>query len=543
MKKIMFFSGQDTLSNVKILIIIILVLSFTFRFINLDQKSYWDDEAFTALRISGYTEYEVVEKVSSVERVSVTDLSQYQSLNAEKNLIDTISSLALEEAQHPPLYYVMARFWMQWFGNSMVSIRALAAVISLLALPSIYWLCVELFGSSGIAWLAVQLLAISPFQVLYAQEAREYSLWIVTILLSSASLLKAIRTNTKISWGIYAATLALSLYTFPSSVIVAVAHGVYIIAIEGFRLTQKLITYILASLAGLLAFSPWLLVIITNLYHLKKIVAGQGGMPILSLMKTWAFNLSRMFIDTNHERAVINFGFENNLTYLIQVSLVGLIVVLVGYSIYYLCRHSSKKAWLFILSLILVTSLPIMLKDLIYASTKSIIPRYLIPGYLGIQISVAYLLANKISSTASQQKFGKIMMCALFSGAIFSCVMITQANDWWTKSHSDTNLQAAKLINQVERPLLISDGSMGRILGLSHQLNSQVQLQLKPYCHTCRVLPPSVVKQDIFKIPDEFDVFLFAPSVELKKAMEQNSNYQLQPLSIDLWRINKASNQ
>lgn len=540
MKKTLFISGQDSFTYLRILIVIILALSFTFRFINIDQKSYWDDEAFTALRVSGYTEYEVVEKVSSVERISVPDLSKYQSYNTEKSLTDTISSLALEEAQHPPLYYVMARWCMQWFGNTMVSMRSLAAVISLLALPSIYWLCLELFSSSWTAWIAVQLLAISPFQVLYAQEAREYSLWIVTILLSSASLLGAIRTQKKLHWGIYTATLALSLYTFPSSVTVAVAHGVYVIARESFRLTKTVIAYILASLAGLLAFSPWLWVIVTNLNHLKKIVGGQGNMPALSLIKTWAFNLSRIFIDTNHERAVINFGIENNFTYLIQISLVGLIVVLVGYSIYYLCRHSSKNAWLFILSLILVTCLPIMLKDLISEGTKSIIPRYLIPGYLAIQISVAYLLANKINSTSYKQKFWKIVMCAIFSGAIFSCVMISQSNYWWTKSHSDRNIEAARLINQVERPLLISDDSIGRILGLSHLLKPEVQLQLKPYCHTCRELPPSVVNKDILNIPHDFDVFLFTPSLELKNAIEENKNYQVQPLTVNLWRLKKA---
>ena len=39
-----------------------------------------------------------------------------------------------------------------------------------------YWLCLELFESSVTAWLAVAIIAISPFQIVYAQEARPYSL-------------------------------------------------------------------------------------------------------------------------------------------------------------------------------------------------------------------------------------------------------------------------------------------------------------------------------------------------------------------------------
>jgi uncharacterized membrane protein len=142
--------------------------------------------------------------------------------------------------------------------------RTLPALFSLLALPCIYWLCLELFESSLTGWVAVALLAISPFQVLYAQESREYSLWTVTILASSLALLRARRRQTKASWFIYAVTLTLSLYTFLFSALVALGHGIYIVAIERFRLTKVLISYLLALLAGMLLFSPWLIVFITN---------------------------------------------------------------------------------------------------------------------------------------------------------------------------------------------------------------------------------------------------------------------------------------
>lgn len=521
------------------LLVTVLVLGLIFRFINIDKKAYWDDEAFTSLRTSGYTEAELVERVASVDRISVKDLDKYQNTNLEKGLNATINSLALEDPQHPPVYYVITWFWVQWFGNSVAAFRSLSALLSLLALPCIYWLCRELFDSSLTAWIAVALIGISPFHILYAQEAREYSLWTVTILLSSASLLQAIRLNTKLKWGIYAATVALSLYTFPFSAIVTVAHGIYVITIEGFRFSKRMITYLLASIAGFIAFAPWLGVIITNLNHINKTVGGQGNMPTLSLVKIWTFNLSRIFIDTNHERAVIDFGFENPLTYVIQITLVALLVILSGYSLYFLCRTTSKQAWLFVVTLILVTCLPIMLKDLIDGAARTIILRYLTPGYLGIQISVAYLLATKIITISRQQKLWQIVLCLLLSGAVFSNVIISQANYWWTKSHSDVNFHAAEFINRANRPLLVSDGSMGMILGLSHQINPQVQLQLKPYCHTCRATSPAVMKKNLFPIPDGFDVFLFAPSNELIKEIEKDAKYKMEPISAELWRLDK----
>jgi len=519
------------------ILILVLILGVFLRFVNIDKKAYWDDEAFTSLRVSGYKEYELVEQVASVNKVSVGELSQYQNLNPQKNLIDTIQSLASEDPQHPPLYYIITWFWVHLFGSSIASFRIVSALISLIALPGIYWLCWELFASPLTASIAAVFIAISPFHVLYAQEAREYSLWTVMILLSSASLLYANRLNTKSSWGIYTAVVTFSLYTFPSSIIVTLAQGVYLAIRNSFRPTQQLLAYVLASVTAFLAFTPWLMVIMTNLSHINKTVGGQGNMSRIALVKTWAFNISRIFIDSNNEREVINFGFENSFTFLIQILLVCLLVFLSAYSIYFLCRHSSRESWLLIITLISVTSLPIMLKDLVEGGTRSIILRYLTPAYLGIQISIAHLISEGLICKKNWQKLGKIFICVLLSGSIVSCLVSAQATSWWTKSHSDINIAAAKLINQSHHPLIVSDGSMGMILGLSHELNPQVQLQLKPYCHTCIVTPSAVSQKRLFPVPDGFDVFLFDPSAKLIQEVKAYPSYKIDLVGVDIWRL------
>lgn len=250
----------------RFLIAVLLVLGIFFRFVNLDRKIYWFDETYTSLRVSGYTEQEVIGQVFDGSIISVEDLLKYQHTNPEKNLANTIESLAKEDAQHGPVYYIIVRLWVQWFGNSPAVTRSLSAFISLLVFPCIYWLCLELFESPIVGWTAVALIAVSPFHVLYAQEAREYSLWTVTILLSSAALLRAMRLKTKASWRTYAAILALSLYTFLFTGLVALGHGIYVALTERFRLTKISIAYLLSSLAGLLAFLPWLLVVINGFF-------------------------------------------------------------------------------------------------------------------------------------------------------------------------------------------------------------------------------------------------------------------------------------
>src|SRR5262245_22388802 len=113
--------------------IVLLVIGVFFRFVNLDQKLYWGDEVATSLRISGYPYVEMEQQIGTGRVVSVADLQKYQYPSPEKTAIDTIKGLALEESQLTPLYFMMVRFWVQLFGNSVAITRSLSAVISLLA--------------------------------------------------------------------------------------------------------------------------------------------------------------------------------------------------------------------------------------------------------------------------------------------------------------------------------------------------------------------------------------------------------------------------
>ncbi len=370
----------------RFLIIVLLVLGIFFRFVNIDRKLYWYDETATSLRVSGYTwaelEHQLFEHVASIE-----DVQHYQHINPDKGVINTIKSLAVEEPQHPPLYFVMTRFWVQWFGNSVAVRRSLSALVSLLVFPSLYWVCLELFEFSLVGWVAIALVAVSPFHVLYAQEARQYSLWTVTILLSSAALLRAMRIKTKLSWGIYAATVALGLYTFLFSALVAIGHGIYVVIIESFRLSKTLTAYLLASLAGFLAFAPWIFFVLTNFSQIRATTSWtRDNIHLSDLLKMWILNLNRIFFDV-----VSSFRPEFLLIYL-------LIIIIELYSIYFLCVKTHKRVWLFVLTLIGTTALILSLPVFIDKGKISTVTRYLIPCYLGIQLAVAYLFTTQVTS-------------------------------------------------------------------------------------------------------------------------------------------------
>lgn len=500
-------------------IIFLLILGIIFRFINIDKKPYSFSETITLSQIYGYTDTEITEVLNG-QVITIQDLHKYQHPNSEKTLFNTIEGIGAK-AQLTPLYFILARFWVQWFGDS--TIRSLSATLSLLAFPCIYWLCLELFGSPLFgspvtAWVAIALLAVSPFHLLYAQEAQPYSLWTAAILLSHAALLQAVRIQKKWSWGIYAATVSISLYSHLFSLLVVAGHCIYVLFVEPFYKGKTFRAYIIASSLGLLAFVPWL-VAIHNFQFMREILTQH--IP----SRNFFSNVSLIFSD---------FNFTENSLLLSQI----LVAILTCYSVYFLYNYALKKTWLFIFIGIGIPALGVAGLNLSLAVNTS---QYLIPCYLAIQLAIAYLLATQIACTSiqfQQQKLWKNAMLALVIVGVLSCADISSSAVWWHKADSNANYYLAQIINRADKPLLLSDASFTSVLSLSHALEPRVALEL-------------VGKSDIPKIPDGYsDVFLYAPSRVLRSGLEKEyrieridySSYGLESVEQpSFWRLAQRS--
>ena len=511
----------------KILVVTVLLLGIFFRFYNIDHKFYWFDETFTSLRISGYTESEVVKQVCNGQLLSVEDLQKYQQLGTGKTLMDTMNSLALESPHHTPLYFSIAHFWTYWFGNSIATIRSLSAIISLMTFPCLYWLCLELFDSSIVGLVAIAMIAVSPIHVLFSQEARPYSLWTLTTLFSSGSLLRAMRLNTKFSWSIYAISLALSFYTFIFSGLVAIGHFIYVAITERWQMSKRFVNYLIASLLGILIFAPWIIVIISNLPRLQETTEWIGNMnfTLPLLIERWLLNYSFIFID-------IGSDFAKPLIYL-------LILITIGYSIYFTCKTNTQKVWLFVVTIIGTLALILMVADIITGGVRSVVPRYLFPSYLGVQLAVAYFISAQITAASFRKQWlGKILLAVLLSSGIISCIIISQAETWWLKGGSfkePVSPQIARIINQANNPLVISSCQgiwhVNDKLSLSHLLAPRVKLQL--------VIPPNIPKIS----PSFNNIFLFNTSQELQASLEKEENFQLETVYPEKLRLLKVIRQ
>jgi uncharacterized membrane protein len=508
-------------------LVAVLALGVFSRFYTLDHKILSSDEVFTALRISGYT----VGEVKAVDRpLRAEEWQRYQGVNPERGLRDTIRSLI--EDVHPPLFFLMLRFWEQWFGSSLEVMRSLAAVFSLLILPCLYWLCRELFEAPMVAWMAVALMAVSPFHVLYAQEARPYSLWTVTILLSSVAFLRALRLRSAHGWAMYAATVALGIYVHYLTVLLVAAYGLYIVATAGQSTIRALKAYVLASAAGLLTIVPWLLV--------ASQIGGAGytrrKTSLMTPAQRWLINVNSTFFDAQvHRRDPLfevgwgsvddpRFGLGDASLYLML-----LILTLVVASLYCLCRETPRGVWMLPAALIGVVGSALLVPDLVSGGQRSTIGRYLIPCYLGMQLAVAYVLTVRTgvdSTPRGQRRLWEGTAIALVVLATWSCAVSSQARGWWSKYDTYYDAQVAMLIDRAASPVVLVGGPI-QLLALSHLVDPRVELRL------VEVLPGG-------RIPaTPRETFAFYPSKSLLQGLERERSHRLRPVMEKghLWRL------
>jgi uncharacterized membrane protein len=514
-----YLPKQSHLKWLKLSLMIVLTLGIFFRFVNLDQKPYWHDEIYTSLRVSGDRAVEAVHDLYSDRVIDVETVLKYQHPSLESNVIDTVKGLATEEPQHPPLYYVLARFWAEHFGSSITAMRSLPALISLFAFPAMYWLCWELFASPLVGGLAIALLAVSPIYIRYAQEARQYSLWTVIILLSSVALLRAIRCRSISNWSLYSIAVIAGLYCHLLSSIVFLGHGIYVVAIERLRFNRTVFSYLFASLIGMIGAIPWMWIAWMNRTALTQTTDWmKQPLPLLMLIKIWGVQLSRMFV-------AWHFQHDSKFVYLAIP-----ILVLVIFALYFLYHQTERRTWLFILMLIGTTAFALVLLDLFWGGRRSTNIRYLLPSYLGLTVAIAYFLAQSI---AFKQKAYQLIVVLLISSSVLTSAIASQASTWWGWSQFD--VAVTQMVNQSPKPLIISDMPLGMILSLSHRLNPNTKMLL-------------TTNSNSLSIPNGFSqVFIYNPSDRLQAVLKQQKLeleivYQFEDngFTVSLYRLNST---
>ena len=508
-------------------VVLVLLAGLFFRFGGLDDRLFWHDEVYTKFFAAGHSSADWQAVVYTGDVFTASDVQELQRHDPSRSMGDTIRGLARDEPQHPPLYYLLARLHVSAFGDGTATLRALSAGLSLLALPVLFWLCVELFGERRIAWAAALLLAVSPFFVLYANEAREYALWSVLILASSAALVRATRITEARSkgaagaWALVSATVALSLYTSFSSAAVIIAQVGYVCVRSRLRITRASLMAAGAMAVAAMLFLPWALVLWARFDAFTASMAWSSTIvvPRSELLASLALNASRPYVDVGHR---LQGGGE--------VAVVAGVVLLLLAALVELGRRATSQASALVLGLVAVPIGLLLVPDLLSGGIRSLSGRYLTPAWLGGLVAVAWLLGSEGPRTTLRRG----LLAGVLTLAILSCVRNLGQETVWSQSISEEVPEAARLVAAASAPLVVANRELhypGDLLAMALLLDPATKLQFAPL-------------EGPYSLPEHAgDVFLFCPNAPFRRRLEEEEDVTtelvLDHLHLQLWAVRR----
>ncbi|MGY1670318.1 glycosyltransferase family 39 protein [Geodermatophilus sp. SYSU D00710] len=134
---------------------------------------------------------------------------------------------------HPPLYYAVLHAWLA-LGDGEVAVRSLSALLGVLTLPVVF-LIGERLGGRVLGLVSTGLLAVSPLQIAYAQQARMYTLMTLCAAVSILFLVVLVdpradagrswpgRLGPALTWGLFVVSTALAMSSHNTAVLLPLA--------------------------------------------------------------------------------------------------------------------------------------------------------------------------------------------------------------------------------------------------------------------------------------------------------------------------------
>lgn len=467
--------------RLQICFVLFLLIGIGLRCTNVSHKVYWHDEVFTTIRVLGHQKQVIEETLRQTPVITAAELQTFQQFPETKRWRDTWAAL-VGNPEHPPLFYLFERLWMGLVSPSVTTFRVVAVFFGLLLLPLTYWVAQQLWQDHWTGLIATCLMAVSPVQLLYAQEAREYSLWACLILISSGFLLRAMRGVWRYSsdavvvrsprwvvfrqWALYSLSLLLMLYTTLLSGLVVVAHGVYVLISGSRRQWQRWMMSLLVSAA---LFSPWLVVMLKGSSKLKSATEWTSfRQPLGQLIQFWGLHLSS---------TVIDLGLPLDSAYTNTVPLIMLAVVVV--SLWQLLLVTPPTTMAFCIMGLMVPAVGLIFPDLINGGQLSVSTRYFMPSLLMVTLILAgWLRQLTLSDRGLYRAWGQGVMVLLLLAGLVSGILSAASFTWWNKNVSYHVHVMGEVIRKADNPLVISElGStgLGNTISLSYAVAPETE--------------------------------------------------------------------
>ncbi len=464
----------STSGSLRLALLVVVTAAALARLVGLDHLVFWHDEVFTLIRAFGYPQESVHAAIFSARLLEPGFLLGFQSPDPALGWDATLAAFK-EHPEHAPLYYALVRLsaGLPLTLDPVSAARGVSALFGLLLIPAVYWLMRELFGLGPAPWVAAVVVACSPLQFLYAQEARQYSLWTLMVVVSSASLLRALaRARRPVTegagpagdWWLYGLSLTLGLYSHLLFALVLPVHAAYLyLERRGRSLRPTAGPWALAAAAALAAFGPWLMVLLDRHEqagnHTDWMTRPLGAQRILS---EWASHLTRLFADLD------------------PAGTGGCLLILgpLGWAIWRFLRRAPRPSAWMLAGIAVVYMGAVLGPDLTLGGSRSQHVRYALPATLALQLMVAWVIGVGLDCKAGRARplaAGALAAICVIGG--ISIVAIQGADTWWTKGFSASNGEIASILNRGALPLVLASDSgvsTGELISLAHRLDPAV---------------------------------------------------------------------
>jgi uncharacterized membrane protein len=487
------------------------------RLIGLDDLLVWHDEVFTLVRVFGYPA-ETWNTLFSGRLLTPAEVLAFQQPVPANGWGDTLRALA-EHPEHAPLYYLLARGAAMLPLDPVTAVRGTSALFGILLPVAAFWLMRELFGRGPIPWVAAAIVVFSPLHMLYAQEARQYALWTLLVLTSSAALQRALDRNRTRDWWLYGVMVVLGLYSHLLFALMLPVHAVYGVLISAResgqplrRLDLPIRSWMVAVAAASVLFLPWVFVLVSGfgdvVHHTQWMDRAVGAQANLF---AWGGHAVRAFVDLSPLQRM--------------PSLYLLLLIPVAIAVFVSLVRAPRPGIL-LLVLIAVTYLGVVLgPDLLLGGSRSLHVRYGLPAILAMQLMVAWSIGAALARGGKARVAGATGLALVIILGLSSLLRIHQAETWWNKQFSAANIDVARLVNALDRPLVgvsPSGVAAGELISLAYHLDDGV-----------RIIGHETYGEPV-TLPDGFgNLVLLLPGDELKAAA--GPSRALEPIA-DTWQ-------
>ncbi|HEY6045942.1 MAG TPA: glycosyltransferase family 39 protein [Pyrinomonadaceae bacterium] len=198
------------------------------------------------------------------------------SVHAARHSWAGLLKFAAADIIHPPLFYALLKIWIAVGGESILWLRLLPFLISVATILPFALLCRELNLKPAETNLALLLMAVSGFQIKYAQEVRMYSLLLLLSILSIWLFLRSLKHSfTRKDLVALTALNLLLVYTH--------YYGWVLVAVEGLIVLisrrKHILKSVLSLAALLLAYLPWVYEVAVSREPGRGVAQNLGWIP------------------------------------------------------------------------------------------------------------------------------------------------------------------------------------------------------------------------------------------------------------------------